>query len=423
MLKLQISPFALETLLLRQCEKTLVSYLMILINKYEPIITIDKSFEKCEQEYVELCKIFNFIDLPTNIKSFEKINSAILKTYYANALDNNLVEIKVVKYLINKNLKGTTLAEKAIEQYYQAELFLSQQIHQPLSISLIKEVIQIITGNFNFEFEEKTIFNKTNLSTSNQLNSESEIELESLFDFLNRDSEFHPIVQSWILHFKLRSFPIINEGANKLASLFQQFWLQKKQMDLEGLLSLEHELYLNKLQYEEIINCSIAGESNILNKQLTFGLQLHLSQINRLKDLLKSYFRKQVSFDKLNPRQKNIMNYVFERGYKLKEIDDSILNKRQKLIMYIIQHKGFISTKESVNEFDCNRKTIQRDFQTLMDMGLVKSIGAGAGLRYCINLQEKRNPQLEHFQADFLRNNKEEIFTNDGYYTYSSSSL
>jgi DeoR/GlpR family transcriptional regulator of sugar metabolism len=99
------------------------------------------------------------------------------------------------------------------------------------------------------------------------------------------------------------------------------------------------------------------------------------------------------------------MNYVFERGYKLKEIDDSILNKRQKLIMYIIQHRGFISTKELVNEFDCNRKTIQRDFQLLLDLNLVKSIGAGAGLRYSINLHENGNPQLEKYQADFVHQN------------------
>jgi predicted HTH transcriptional regulator len=137
-------------------------------------------------------------------------------------------------------------------------------------------------------------------------------------------------------------------------------------------------------------------------------------QLGRLKDLLRNYFRQQVDFDKLNPRQKNIMNYVFERGYKLKEIDDSILNKRQKLIMYIVQHRGFISTKELVNEFDCNRKTIQRDFQLLLDLGLVKSIGAGAGLRYCINLQEKGNPLMEKYQADFIQQkNTDEEFLED----------
>jgi Fic family protein len=210
------------------------------------------------------------------------------------------------------------------------------------------------------------------------------------------------------------SLPRYSESKSKFASLMQWFWLRKNKMDMHGLICLEHEIYINKLTYDQIINNAIQGEENALNEQITFGLQLQQMQLGRLKDLLRNYFRQQVDFDKLNPRQKNIMNYVFERGYKLKEIDDSILNKRQKLIMYIVQHRGFISTKELVNEFDCNRKTIQRDFQLLLDLGLVKSIGAGAGLRYCINLQEKGNPLMEKYQADFIQQkNTDEEFLED----------
>ena len=99
----------------------------------------------------------------------------------------------------------------------------------------------------------------------------------------------------------------------------------------------------------------------------------------------------------------NIMNYVFERGYRLKDIDDSVLNKRQKLIMYIIQNKGFVSTKELVTEFDCNRKTIQRDFVQLTELNLVRIIGQGAGLRYAVNLHEEKNPVMEKYQAEFLK--------------------
>jgi hypothetical protein len=52
------------------------------------------------QEQIELCKIYEFIDLPDNIRNIEKVNSAILRNYYSNALDNNLLEIKTVKYSI-----------------------------------------------------------------------------------------------------------------------------------------------------------------------------------------------------------------------------------------------------------------------------------------------------------------------------------
>jgi Fic family protein len=171
-----------------------------------------------------------------------------------------------------------------------------------------------------------------------------------------------------------------------------------------GLLSLEHELYTNKNDYQTFL-----GETRDVEKiaateqqQLDFGMILFGGQLDRLKTLLRSYFRQQVEFDKLNPRQKNIMNYVFERGYRLKEFDDSVLNQRQKLIMYIIQHRGFISTKELVTEFDCNRKTIQRDFTTLLELNLVKVIGKGAGLRYAVNVAESKNDFLSKYQSEHV---------------------
>jgi len=388
---------------------------MILINKYEPIISIDEAFLQCVQEQVELSKIFEFIDLPEGIRNIEKVNSAILRNYYANALDNNLLDIKSVKYLVNKNLRASNLAERGVEQYQKAEQFISEQLHEDLSIGLLGQLQKIIIDDLYQNNNEINLFSSQSSRLPERLSMESEIELESLFEFLNNDTEFHPILQSWILHFRIMSMPLFSESKSKFASLMQWFWLRKNKMDMHGLICLEHEIYINKLTYDQIINNAIQGEENALNEQITFGLQLQQMQLGRLKDLLRNYFRQQVDFDKLNPRQKNIMNYVFERGYKLKEIDDSILNKRQKLIMYIVQHRGFISTKELVNEFDCNRKTIQRDFQLLLDLGLVKSIGAGAGLRYCINLQEKGNPVMEKYQADFIqqKSTNEEILEDE----------
>jgi Fic family protein len=228
------------------------------------------------------------------------------------------------------------------------------------------------------------------------------MELEALFEFLNSDSEFHPIVQSWMLHFRLLNIRLFSECTTKIASLLQHFWLKKKGMDVFGLLSIEHELYANKNEYQNFIDDQQPHYINDQQQQFDFGMELYGMQLDRLKNLLRSYFRKQVDFEKLNPRQKNIMNYVFERGYKLKEIDDSVLNKRQKLIMYIIQNRGFISTKELVSEFECNRKTIQRDFTELTENNLVKVIGKGAGLRYAVNLTERKHEGLAQYQSSWV---------------------
>ena len=204
---------------------------------------------------------------------------------------------------------------------------------------------------------------------------------------------------------------MFSESKNKFASLLQNFWLRKHNMDLNGLLSIEHELYTKKNEYLtyflENKNENELGQEQHLNEQITFGLRLHANQLTRMYQLLQSYFRKQVDYDKLKPRQKNIMNFVFERGYKLKEIDDSILNKRQKLIMFIIQHRGFVSTKELVSEFECNRKTIQRDFTHLLELNLVKVIGQGSALKYSLNLDNHKQDSVTQYQSSYLKNSDE----------------
>ncbi len=176
-----------------------------------------------------------------------------------------------------------------------------------------------------------------------------------------------------------------------------------------GLLSLEHELYINKTEYQVYLgeNRDVEKIAASEEESISFGMQIFANQILRLKTLLRTYFRRQVEFDKLGPRQKNIMNYVFEHGYLLKEYDDNVLNQRQKLIMYIIQHRGFISTKELVSEFECNRKTIQRDFTTLLELNLVKVIGKGAGLKYAVNVTEHKHEYLNKYQSPLVVENTE----------------
>lgn len=387
---------------------------MILINKYEPAISIDEAFIQCLHQYEELKKIFNFIDLPESIIETEQTNSSILRNYYANAIDHNLLEVKTVKYIVNKNVRPSGAAEGGVYQYFKAEQFLINHINEPLSVSMVYQLHKVLVNELYNQAPEINLFDSTSFKQPEKLQAETEMELDGLFEFLNTDTEFHPIIQSWILHFKILALPLFSEAKNKFASLLQNFWLKKHGMDLNGLLSLEHELYIQKNEYLSYFfenrkpEAPTANDQH-LNDQITFGLELHANQLTRLYQLLQSYFRKQIDYDKLTPRQKNIMNYVFQKGYKLKEIDDTIINKRQKLIMYIIQHRGFVSTKELVTEFECNRKTIQRDFVHLLDLNLVKVIGQGSALKYSLNLDEHKHEPINQYQAIYLKDSDEQV--------------
>lgn len=375
---------------------------MILTNKYEPTLLVEElHWQSCRLQE-ELVKIYEFIDLPDNIRAIEQQNSTILRAYYANALTHNIIDIKTVKYIVSGNIKPKGINERAVEHYLKAEQYLNAVINEPLSIQMLYQLQKILILDLYNNREDINLFSTNSTRVPEKLSPTAEMELESLFEFMNFDDEFHPIIQSWILHFRLLNIRLFSECTTKIASLLQHFWLKKKGMDVFGLLSIEHELYANKNEYQNFIDNQQADYINDQQQQFDFGMELYGVQLDRLKNLLRSYFRKQVDFEKLNPRQKNIMNYVFERGYKLKEIDDSVLNKRQKLIMYIIQNRGFISTKELVSEFDCNRKTIQRDFTELTENNLVKVIGKGAGLRYAVNLTERKHEGLEKYQSGWV---------------------
>jgi hypothetical protein len=371
---------------------------MILLTRFEPSVQLVSADFKVLRQYDELVKIYDFVELPDSIKKIERLNSKILRNYYANALDHNLLDIKTVKYIVSGNIRPKGLAERSIEQYNKAEEWLSQQVNETIGISTLYHLQKLLILDLYNHHTENNLFNQTRMRSAEKINALTEHDLEQFFEFLNTDQEWHPVVQAMLLHHKIMHAKLFSEANSKIAQLLCNYWLEKKGYNMDGLLSIEHEWYICKNDYY-----SVFSDENNEQRSIEVGIQVFGEHLKRVKLLLRTYFRKQVDFEKHNPRLKNIMNYVFERGFRLKEIDDKVLNNRQKLMMYIIQHKGFIATKELINEFNCNRKTIQRDFSALIEHNLVKTVGQGAGLKYAVNIEENKHNDLKAYQADFLK--------------------
>jgi hypothetical protein len=117
---------------------------MILTNKYEPTILIeDLHWQSCRLQD-ELVKIYEFIDLPENIRAIEQQNSTILRAYYANALTHNIIDIKTVKYIVSGNIKPKGINERAIEHYLKAEQYLNAIVNEPLSIQMLYQLQKIL---------------------------------------------------------------------------------------------------------------------------------------------------------------------------------------------------------------------------------------------------------------------------------------
>jgi Fic family protein len=223
---------------------------MILTNRYEPTVHITEVHHQACTQHDELVKIFEFIDLPDAIKTIERQNGVILRAYYANALAHNIIDIKTVKYILSGNIKPKGINERAVEQYIKAEQYLASVIHEPIQIGMLYQLQKILILDLYNNREDINLFSTNNTRIPERLSPTAEMELESLFEFMNGDTEFHPIVQSWILHTKLLSIRLFSECKTKMASLLQYYWLSKKGFSALGMMSLDHELYLNKNEYQ-----------------------------------------------------------------------------------------------------------------------------------------------------------------------------
>ncbi|MFN9581439.1 MAG: hypothetical protein ACK566_02050, partial [Bacteroidota bacterium] len=194
---------------------------MILLQKYEPQLLNEEHHFRIFQRHEELIKIYDFVELPQQLQEIEKQNSRILRNYYANALDHNLVDMKTVKYVMNGNLRPKGLSERAIEQYSKAEEWLNTQLDQPLQVSMLYQLHKILTLDLYNNREDINLFSAHKTRTPERISYDNEQQLEALFEFINTDTEYHPVVLSWILHFRILSIKLFSEAQTKMALLLQ----------------------------------------------------------------------------------------------------------------------------------------------------------------------------------------------------------
>ena len=354
----------------------------------------------------ELGNVYRFLELPEKVIRIEQFNSSASRAYYANALERSVADLETLKNILNKKATARGYNEKSLYVYREAEEFLLKQQDRPLSVSLLEDLHKQFSSTVNKSTEDFDLFTIQYHKLPEDLSPSVRGELEELFALVNASQETDPVALSWLLHFELLRIKPFGTDAPILARLLQYFWLTHHKLTVEGLLTLEHELLLNRHTYFALqLDEPLTAER--LNSIIEFGYQVFDQNLGRIRHMLRNYFRKQVEYEDASPRQRNMMNYVFENGYKLNLYSQGVLNKRQELIMYIIQHKGVVSTKELTEEFGCNRKTIQRDFTDLLQLSLVRTIGNGSSLRYAVSLKNNTsNPYLE-FLPDFIRRQQE----------------
>lgn len=114
-------------------------------------------------------------------------------------------------------------------------------------------------------------------------------------------------------------------------------------------------------------------------------LELTSRNLNWVKEMVSSTYLEEKSKFLGSPKQKNSLNFLMDKGFKLNHGHISQLNPRQQRILEQVALNRDVNTKTLVQLFRCDRKTIQRDFAELMEFDLIKQEGKTKTVRYLIN--------------------------------------
>lgn len=211
------------------------------------------------------------------------------------------------------------------------------------------------------------------------------------------------ILASWYIHYAvLSSLPSLKRYP-VFARFAQMLYLRCHGMDAQGLQSLNMAALPHQKMYKRAVDqLKFKDAKDLLhcemNSLIMLGLDMHHQALNEANHKLRSLYQNKIEYEDLTPRQRNMVNYFFDEGYKSDIPETGHLNERQQKIIELIYENHFSSTKDLSLIFRCNRKTIQRDFTELLDMGMVRQMGNGAALRYTVHIKDKPYRGLERLQ-------------------------
>ncbi|MDZ4759183.1 MAG: DeoR family transcriptional regulator [Bacteroidota bacterium] len=380
---------------------------MVIDKLLTPIINLpDSEGQSALDAYAKMLGIFRFVDLDENTIEEERLQSALYRVHYSTALEGVDYQFEHVKQLVNNEKQPLEQLEREVMGYHQAEMYLFKRMDLPFDVYMINDMQQVF-------FSKPPEGIKNDLFTS-QIYTYQGVDLSLLYDtgmsalcdFLQHDTQWDPLTQSWVIHFFVMMKGPWGQANGRVARLLQFNWLLRHNLTLAGLLVIEQQLYKHKAVYISLCQTAMQkGKEAKLDRPIDFtdyikfGYKFHKAYLETLQDNLKNYYTNNTHYNTAGPRLKNVINYVFEKAGSINFESHQGLNERQQQLMQVLYRQGVIQTKELFDTFDVNRKTLQRDFIELAERGLIKVTGEGRGVKYTLNMGIPLPAKLQRYQA------------------------
>ncbi len=286
----------------------------------------------------------------------------------AKAIDE---DISIEKELINR-----------VGAYKKCEKYIEQRVGT-IDLPKLKKAHEILLRQSNQEKYGGILRNQDDLVEDGTHDL-----LQRLITFSNQKKTQHPIihalsvylmfdiVQPFIVQNQALSLiyfnAIVNHYNKDLGAVlgFEKFmlkdWNTHKSIKLNSLFPLNPKERLEEDQTAFFENC----------------FTLLIDSFAETEELLIENLKKSIKYSELPPIAKNSFNYFFEMGFKKHYKSILALNDRQQAILRDVVFGRNVTTKQMVMKYRCDRKTVQRDFADLMEIGIVSFEGKTKTVNY-----------------------------------------
>jgi Fic family protein len=192
-------------------------------------------------------------------------------------------------------------------------------------------------------------------------------EMSVFLSWINRKDHMDLVLKSAISHFWFVTIHPFDDGNGRLARAIMDMFLARSEGSKIRFYSMSNQIFREHKQYNEIIEKTQKGTSDITGYLLWFLACFEralLASEKHLEIILdKSHFWDQHKFTAINERQRKIINYLYDNYDK---------------------EAGFLRTSSYAKITNCSTDTALRDLQDLVEKGMLKSEDTGKKTNYVV---------------------------------------
>ena len=193
------------------------------------------------------------------------------------------------------------------------------------------------------------------------------LEMDIFLNWLNEKNQMDLVLKSAISHFWFVTIHPFDDGNGRLARAIMDMLLARSEGSKIRFYSMSNQIFKEHKQYNEIIEKTQKGTSDITTYLLwfldCFEGALLASEMNLEIILDKSHFWEKHKFTPINERQRKTINYLYDNYDK---------------------EVGFLRTSTYAKLADCSTDTALRDLQDLVEKEILKSEDTGKKTNYLI---------------------------------------